>query len=325
MNMRLVPGFVCLTVLLGGCASHHPLHLPEGVQIVPENGRLRVNIDGRLFTEFCYQDTPRPYFYPVLGPEELPMTRRWPMEPDAEGSHDHPHHRSLWFAYSKVDGQDFWTEGAGPRIVHQKFLAIDSGLASGRISSADNWVGTNGEVVCTDVQTMRIYNTPANERIFDFEVTIQAPPDKAVVFGDDKDGAMAVRVADSMRLSRGKNEPGDGHIVESTGAHDEKAWGKRADWCDYYGPVAGKTVGIAIFDNPANLRHPTHWHVRDYGLFAANPFGIHAFDHDADGGEFTLAAGESMTLRYRFYLHEGDEKQGRVAEHYKEYIRTQAR
>ena len=26
---------------------------------------------------------------------------------------------------------------------------------------------------------------------------------------------------------------------------DAKAWGKRARWCDYYGPLSGKTVGIA--------------------------------------------------------------------------------
>jgi len=35
----------------------------------------------------------------------------------------------------------------------------------------------------------------------------------------------------------------------------------------------GKTVGIAVFDHPSNPRHPTTWHVRDYGLFAANPLG----------------------------------------------------
>jgi len=47
---------------------------------------------------------------------------------------------------------------------------------------------------------------------------------------------------------------------------------KHADWCDYYGSIGGKTVGIAMFDHPSNPRHPTTWHVRDYGLFAANPF-----------------------------------------------------
>ena len=32
--------------------------------------------------------------------------------------------------------------------------------------------------------------------------------------------------------------------------------------------------------------------------------------------------GKSITFRYRFYFHEGDQKQGQVAEKYSEYIRS---
>jgi len=102
--------------------------------------------------------------------------------------------------------------------------------------------------------------------------------------------------------------------------------GKRADWCDYYGPVVteGKDpgiLGLAIFDHPSNPRHPTTWHVRDYGLFAANPFGLHEFEKaPAEAGNLTIPAGQSVTFRYRFYYHRGDEKEGRVAEHYHAYV-----
>ena len=114
-----------------------------------------------------------------------------------------------------------------------------------------------------------------------------------------------------------------GHIVNSEGVRDDATWGKRAKWCDYYGPVEGQIVGIAMFDHPGNSAHPSWWHVRDYGLFAANPFGKHDFEKLADksAGNFTLAAGKSFTLKYRFLLHEGDEKQGRVEERYGEYVK----
>ena len=61
-----------------------------------------------------------------------------------------------------------------------------------------------------------------------------------------------------------------------------------------------------------NPRHPTWWHVRDYGLFAANPFGQHDFEKlpDKTAGNLMVPAGKSVTFRYRFYLHEGDEQQG---------------
>src|SRR5580704_15283899 len=83
----------------------------QGVQIVPLiNNTLRVNIGGQLFTVYHYNDVPRPYFYPVLGPDELPMTRKWPMEETTDEEHDHPHHRGLWFAHGSINGLDFWSE-----------------------------------------------------------------------------------------------------------------------------------------------------------------------------------------------------------------------
>ena len=122
----------------------------------------------------------------------------------------------------------------------------------------------------------------------------------------------------SMQLCRmkAKVEPGKGHIINSEGVTDDDTWGKRADWCDYYGPVGGEVVGIAIFDHPSNPRHPTWWHVRDYGLFAVNPFGVHDFEKKPAGtGDLVIPAGQSVTFKYRFYFHKGDDKQAKVAEH----------
>lgn len=176
----------------------------------------------------------------------------------------------------------------------------------------------------------------------DFEVTLKAT-EGDVVFGDEKDGLMAIRVPETMRvlkpLVKGESaKGGDGHIVMSTGISDDGAsaaaakdakreaqtWGKRAEWCDYFGPVEGKTVGIAIFDHPSNPRHPTWWHVRDYGLFAANPFGQHFFEGAKDEhlGDFKLAKGQSVTFRYRFYFHNGDTTAGKVAEEFAAYAKA---
>lgn len=141
---------------------------------------------------------------------------------------------------------------------------------------------------------------------------------------------MAVRVAETMRVAkqtpRGlKPIPGDGRIVTSQGALNQDAWGKRAAWCDYSGPVNGKTLGIAIFDHPSNAKHPTWWMVRDYGLFAANPFGEHEFEKTSDprSGDIVIPSSKSVTFRYRFYVHEGDAKQARIAERFAEYAKPE--
>ena len=295
-----------------------------GVQITQLADRLRVEINGRLFTEYYFTNVPRPFYYPLIGPGEASMTRNWPIKSTSDEEHDHRHHRSLWFAHGLVNGHDFWSEATNSgRIVHTAFTEINSGEKEGVIKSQDKWVAPNGTVVCTDERTLRVYNPDhAEERLFDFEITLHAR-EADLTLGDTKEGTMAVRVAETMRL---KGKVGQGHIVNSAGARDAATWGKRADWCDYYGPVDGKTVGIAIFDHPHNPHHPTWWQVRDYGLFAANPFGQHDFERlfifSKGAGNLTVPARGSVAFRYRFYLHPGDAQQAKVAEKYQEYTRS---
>ncbi len=127
-----------------------------------------------------------------------------------------------------------------------------------------------------------------------------------------------MRVASSIPV----DDKAGGKIVNSDGLTDAQAWGKRAAWVDYSGPVDGEVVGIAILNHPGSLRYPTYWHVRTYGLFAANPFGVHDFlsQPDADGS-LTLKAGDSFSLYYRVILHAGDDKAARIAEAYERYAR----
>jgi len=321
--MRLGFGFVLLGIVSAARSADPSPSAPpkEGVQISRLADRLRVEINGQLFTEYFYKDVPRPYCYPLIGPGDAAMTRNWPMKDTPGEEQDHPHHRSLWFAHGAINGHDFWSEQkAFGKTVHEDFLEVKSGKKEGVIRSRNKWVAADGVVVCTDERTLRFYNPGrASERLFDFEITLKAS-NGDLTFGDTKEGTMAVRLAETMRL---KGKVGQGHIVNSAGVRDGQTWGKRAEWCDYYGPVEGKTVGIAILDHPQNPRHPTWWHVRDYGLFAANPFGQHDFESlpDKTAGNLTVPAGQSVTFRYRFYLHEGDEQQAKVAEKYKQYVK----
>ncbi len=302
------------------------------VQVTEMPDRVRVEIDGQLFTEYHFTGARRPYLFPVIGPTGGGMTRHWPLADDiATEEKDHPHHKGLWFGYHSVNGASFWgdsTAGGAKlgQMVHDRFLELKSGADEGVIRARNNWVlDENGETICNDVRTLRFSKTDRG-RMLDFDITITAGA-KEVVFGDEKDGIMAIRVASTMRVEKGETEgkkkalPGDGHIVTSAGKMDGEAWGTRADWCDYSGPVEGKTVGVAIFDHPSNLRHPTWWHARMYGLFSANPFGQSHFEKlaDKEAGAFKLEPGQSVTLRYRFYFHEGDAAQADVAGAYRAY------
>jgi len=330
-DRRSVLAGVPLALLLFATACvGQPAKSGGGVQITETStNTLRIAINGALFTEYRFSTSePRPYFYPLLGPGGAGMTRNWPMQETPGEEHDHIHHRGLWYTQGKVNGVDFWTEGATKgRIVHRGFDEIKSGTETGIVKSRNDWVAADGKILCTDERVFRVYARPDNERLFDFEITFHASHGE-LTLGDTKEAAMAVRVAETMRVTkptpRGQKPiPGDGRIVTSEGALNQDAWGKRAAWCDYSGPVDGKTLGIAIFDHPSNPKHPTWWMVRDYGLFAANPFGQHEFEKTSDprSGDMVIPAGKSATFRYRFYVHEGDEKQARVDERFTEYAK----
>jgi sugar phosphate isomerase/epimerase len=289
----------------------------SGVEITRAQDKVRIEVNGELFADYNFKGGPFPYFYPVMAPTGANITRHWPMKDGENEAHDHRHHRALWYTHGEVNGHDFW-QGRDEKIVHDKFLQISSGSQAGVIRTQNKWVTRKGETVCTDTRTYKIHSLPGC-RMMDFEVTIHASHGD-VTFGDTKEGSMAIRLAPTLRV---EGEVGNGHIVNSEGHRDGQAWGKRAAWCDYYGPLNGQTVGVAIFDHPQNPRHPTWWHVRTYGLFAANPFGVHNFEGKPKGtGDLHIKSGESLTFRYRFYFHTGDTKQANVAEHYREYAAT---
>ncbi len=286
------------------------------VKIVELPDRLRVELNGELFTEYLTsKERYFPTFYPVLGPGETPMTRSYPFETIEGVDTDHPHHQSLWFAHSKVNGHNFWAvtpqKGTEPgRTVHQGFTSIESGEKEGGFVSENHYVASDGQVIFSDTRTVRFLapTAPNAPRILDITIAFHASHGP-IVFGDDKDAGMAIRVASDLQVERrSQAKPANGNLVNSEGVTGKETWGKRARWLDAYGEVAGKPVGIAILDHPSNPRHPTYWHSRTYGLVTANIFGKRFFEslEDPKAGEFTVPAGETRTFRWRFLFHEGD-------------------
>ena len=78
------------------------------------------------------------------------------------------------------------------------------------------------------------------------------------------------------------------------------------------------TMYAAILNHPESFRYPTTWHVRTYGLFAANPFGWHDFGLKTSG-RHVLPPGESLRFRYRLILHEGETPSAHLPEAFRSY------
>jgi hypothetical protein len=282
----------------------------QSVALKPSARGLRVEIDGRLFSEYRTTDAQRPYMYPLTGPSGENLARPYPMEPG--GAQDHPHHRSMWFTHGGVNGVDFWGDGKqNGTIKHTGFDRIHAEGAEGSFIARSDWLMPGGKVVMTDERLIRIEARADGSTAVDWTIKLVAGAGD-VTFSDTKEGSFALRLCPSLSIKENRNA----HITTSGGATDGAAWGTRAKWVTYHGPdPKGNAVSVTIFDHPLNLRHPTWWHARDYGLFAANPFGIHDFEKSADQtkGRHLLARGQTLTFRYRVLIESGPPDQARLA------------
>lgn len=289
----------------------------QKVELTAKDGEIEVRIGGELFTRYLSTET-KPILYPVLGPGQVPMTRGFPMEEKEGEANDHPHHQSIWLGH-EVNGMDFWANRDGI-IRHDLISELDRESAMFRARSV--WLKREDEsVVCTQLAT---YRFGGDERARWIDVDFRIDADRGdLTFDDTKEGVFAIRSHPDLRLSpdpkRGV-EKVFGNAINSEGVSGKDVWGKSARWVSYWGQVDGKPVGFAIFDHPDNFRHPTHWHAREYGLVAANPFGLHHFTGAEKGaGAYTLKENESILFRYRVLFYSGKHKDANVNERFKKY------
>jgi hypothetical protein len=304
-------------------SAFQPANQP--VELTPNDGEssVSVRIGGRAFTTYYFgPSAAKPYFFPLRSSQGTVVTRGFPITSAIAGEdRDEPHQRPMYFAHGAINGFDFWGEAAFPqwsdhaasKFGRTVFRRLDEaqGGDSGTLQATFDLVAPTG-VLAEETQRYR-FAGDERSRIIDCEFRLLAAHGE-LVLGDTKEGTFAIRVVKAL-------DSPPGHMVNASGATGEKGiWGKRATWVDYYGRVAGEEVGIAIFDHPQNLRAPTYWHARAYGLLAANPFGIKQFTGDRrQDGTYVIPAGQSLVLRYRVLIHQGDPVRAAVAEAYRQF------
>ena len=282
------------------------------------SGQIDVLVEEDLFAAYVRDSGGKPIIYPVVGPSGHHMTRNFPMKDGFKTERgDHDHHRSLWLTHGDVNGIDFWLDdedkGCG-RIVQTDVQARqDSDSDAAIITTTNDWVGPDGKRILSDKRRFAFFED-AGRRIIDCDVLLMAS-DGDVNFGDTKEGSFGMRVAGTMKVDAKQG----GVITNAEGLNNKEAWGQRSEWVDYSGPVDDDTVGITIHGHPSGFGFPCRWHVRTYGLFAANPFGVHHFTGGAKTSGIVLKDGTQMRLNYRVVLHDGPLDAEQAAEDSKNY------
>ncbi|HEV1284583.1 MAG TPA: PmoA family protein, partial [Bryobacteraceae bacterium] len=203
------------------------------------SGHIHVEVDGKPFTDFYYgQDAPKPYFHPLRSASGQIVTRSFPMENIPGESTTDQHHRGVWLAYRDVNGFDFWqnefsyhNKNAG-KVITRRLYDLKSGQDRGSFRGTFAWLSPTGDAILEESRTMTFSGDSAT-RIVDVDITLKALVD--TTFGDAKDGAFSVRLAEPL------TEKNSGTILNSEGGRKmDQTWGKPASWVDYSGELNGE-------------------------------------------------------------------------------------
>jgi hypothetical protein len=315
------------------------------LQVNDAEQKVDVLIDGQLFTSYIHPDMiKKPVLWPVMSPAGNMLTRSYPLINKEGDRTDHPHHVGIWLNYGDVNGLDFWnnSEAIPPEnrdgygtIYHRSIDRTEGGKGTALLVTSSDWKAPDNTTLLEE-QTSFKFTASGNMRIIDRTTTLQALVDE-VIFRDNKEGMFAIRVArelelpmegaaelmdshgEATRVEKMDNTLVTGNYRSAEGTEGKEVWGTRCRWMKLSGEIKGEKVSIVIIDHPSNVGYPTHWHARDYGLFAANTLGQKIFSDGRLELNYSLKKGESVTFKYRLVVAADDLSDGQINQLADEY------
>lgn len=307
-----------LTMGLPGCESmveQVGAQARSDVTIRVADDHSEVRLDGRPLTAFHYNAKwDKPFVHPLRTPAGLIVSRGYPVSPLPGDSEDHAWHRGIWFGHGDINGEDFWREQGREKT---SWLVMHGApVVKGATLSALLHMQSAKSGILGSIRESFSFRQAGAAAFIDVVIEVAADRGVALKFGDTDDGGFGVRLREEFRQDRGARLANSDGLLGT-----EKIWGKPARWVHYQAQVEGKLAGVAVFDHPSNLRHPTTWHARGYGLFAANPFGLSSFTRDKTrDGSFTIPAGGKQTFRYRVAVMDGEASAAQLDRLFADYV-----
>lgn len=236
-----------------------------------------------------------PVLHPIHAPTGGMVVRGFPYTTDPKDETDHPHHRGLWFTHGDVDGHDFWHAPECEIRVRTHSIEGDT------VRFDADWIA-GGKPLAVESRTMRFVS---RRDAYEIDLRIKLTPVAATLrLGDTKEGSVGIRLPSSMSV---EGRHGRGRLENSDGLLDAACWGKPARTQIAEGPVEGRLVRIAFENRLHEAGQVVRWHARGYGLVAANPIGVRAFDGaDAPDGARVITPESPLELHFTVTIGIGD-------------------
>lgn len=280
----------------------------------------------------CVWDAPRPYVHPLTTPAGAVLT--------VEAPADHPWHHALWFTIKFVNGENFWEEygefGTLRTIATNESTSVDGSIQD--VGARLQWIAPDGETVrAGETRTIRTTPLDADAYAIDWTESLQFPAIEPVTDTVLDRTPFTTWGGYGGLTFRGAPDFTDTVIRLADGTDRDRALGDPSPWLSLEGTPhtwietepqrtsrqagrADRQAGIVMFDHPDNPRSPSPWYASTkadtYGDGWAN-FVNAAFLWD---NPLTVAANESLHLRYRVIVHDGHWDTDRISAEYARWI-----
>ena len=243
----------------------------------------------KVIAEFSHTQTPqgRPFICNIHTLDGIKVTRNYPITD--KDQNDHPHHQGLFHTFSQLNGIDFWHMKGMAK--HRLYTVPPKDGNPASFSAESVYLDRDGETPLLKETMSYGFHITSEGLLITINAIIESEAEK-VIIGSKEEGGIAIRVASDLRVQKG------GKMIDNKGRKGGKAiWGKAARWVDNSGKKKGRWVGATLFASHSDLG-VFHWHSRDYGLIAANPFGPLNKAPDR-----ILKKGEKLSFNYGLMVH----------------------
>jgi hypothetical protein len=237
----------------------------------------------------------KPYFHPLATPGGTVLTELRPK--------DHPWHCGLWWSWKYINGRNYWEEDARTHssegvtdVTARDFQPHDDGSAVLILDITYHPRG--GAAVMTEKRTIEI-SAPKDGSYdmrwtSDFTAVASASLTRTPPSGKPGTSVLGGYAGLTLRLPPATRPWTFSNSEGMTGP--KTVQGLHSDWIKF--SAGSDKAAVTIFDDAANVRHPTPWYGhQDMPFFNA----AFLFDKTMD-----MKAGEKLTLRYRVLVTDHD-------------------
>ncbi|HEY3333460.1 MAG TPA: PmoA family protein [Capsulimonadaceae bacterium] len=241
---------------------------------------------------YSYGEKPKPYFHPLRTPAGFCLSL---FEP-----HDHFWHRGLWFTIKFINGENFWEEHVEHGVQRSPTPPTISHPGSDLvvIEHQQLWERPN-DAGTVFVEQRRIEYRPLSDAAYalDWEIVLVAQSDLLL----DRTPFTTWGGYGGLTM-RGNRNWQQTNLLFADGSTSDRPLGVPSNWCDLSGVFDGgrdSTGGVAIFDHPDNVRHPSPWYG---GTGSGHYFNAAFLFHEP----MSINEGDSLRFRYRVLVHDGE-------------------